>query len=297
VAPAISATPWVERDAPDSDAGDAERPAMFGSGANLSRTPRRELAVEAAAPAAPADEDWFFGPVDPLSAQRGGPARGDRIAAPSRINTDRPVTLPEFLELRQQAFDAAFGQARVAAAFDEGRSQPLASVRPPPEYVGLRPITSIQPFRQYDPKGGDPCEHLCPLPGNCPANKNYLCPEEYALPDSGSAERLFAHIDYYWLPSNTFHNPLYFENPALERYGHVHYSECAEPFFSLARFGAQVVGLPYQMALDPVCKHQYALGWYRPGDFAPKKIYQVPLNGRAAATALGAYAGLFWLFP
>ena len=66
---------------------------------------------------------------------------------------------------------------------------------------------------------------------------------------------------------------------------------------TMARFGAQFVGLPYQMALDPVCRRQYALGWYRPGDFAPKKIYQVPLNGRAAATAAGVYAGLFWLVP
>jgi hypothetical protein len=104
-------------------------------------------------------------------------------------------------------------------------------------------------------------------------------------------------MDYYWLPSNLYHNPLYFEDPALERYGHVHFNDCVEPFFSMARFGSQFVGLPYQMALDPVCRRQYTLGWYRPGDFAPKKIYQVPLNGRAAATAAGVYAGLFWLVP
>ena len=70
-----------------------------------------------------------------------------------------------------------------------------------------------------------------------------------------------------------------------------------EPFFSLGRFGAQVVGLPYQMALHSVCSREYPLGWYRPGDFAPKKIYQVPFNGRAAVTAAAAYTGLFWLVP
>jgi hypothetical protein len=199
--------------------------------------------------------------------------------------------------LQQEAFEAAFGRTRVVAALAEEQNQPPSMLRSPPDYVGLRPITSIQPFRDYDPKGGDPCEYLCPVPGKCPPNKDFLCPDEYALPDSGSADRLFAQTDYYWLPSNTFHNPLYFEDPALERYGHIHYHDCVEPFFSLARFGTQVVGLPYQMAHDPVCKRQYPLGWYRPGDFAPKKIYQVPLNGRAAATAVAAYAGLFWLFP
>ncbi len=296
VAPAISATPWVEPERAEVDAHDATPPALMDSGSTLSRSARHPP-VDAAAPVAPDEEDWFFGPVDPLARQRAGATAGDRSPPASRTVSERPVTLPEFLELQQHAFDAAFGQARVVAAFEDGQNPPLTALRPPPEYVGLRPITSIQPFRQYDPKGGDPCEHLCPPPGNCPPNKDYFCPEEYALPDSGSADRLFAQTDYYWLPSNTFHNPLYFEDPALERYGHIHYSEGVEPFFTLARFGAQVVGLPYQMALDPACRHQYAMGWYRPGDFAPKKIYQVPLNGRAAATAVGVYAGLFWLLP
>lgn len=164
--------------------------------------------------------------------------------------------------------------------------------------IPLRPITQIQPFFDYSPTGDDPCEHLCPAPeGLCPDDPNRLCPQPYDMPMSASAERYFPHLAFYWAASDLFHNPLYFENPALERYGHVHVNDCVEPAYSMARFGAQLVGLPYQMALDHACRRQYALGWYRPGDFAPKLIYQPPLNARAAGTAAAAYTGIFLLVP
>jgi len=162
----------------------------------------------------------------------------------------------------------------------------------------LRPITDIQPFFDYSPDGEDPCKHLCPVPGGmCPEDPNNLCPTPLDMPMDGSAERFFPHLEFYWAASNLYHNPLYFQNPALERYGHVHFNDCVEPVFSLARFGAQFAALPYQMALDCACRHEYALGFYRPGDFAPKLIYQPPLNARAAGTAAAAYTGLFFLVP
>lgn len=162
----------------------------------------------------------------------------------------------------------------------------------------LRPITQIQPFYDYAPTGDDPCEHLCPAPAAlCPEDPNRLCPEPFPMPTTGSLERFFPQMEYYWTASNLYHNPLYFENPVLERYGHVHFHDCVEPAFSMARFGVQLIGLPYQMALDTACRRQYALGWYRPGDFAPKLLYQPPLNARAAATAAGVYTGLFFLVP
>lgn len=162
----------------------------------------------------------------------------------------------------------------------------------------LRPITDIQPFFDYSPDGEDPCKHLCPVPGGmCPDDPNNLCPTPLDMPMAGSAERYFPHLEFYWTASNLYHNPLYFQNPALERYGHVHFNDCVEPAFSLARFGAQFVALPYQMALDCACRREYALGYYRPGDYAPKLIYQPPLNARAAATSAAVYTGLFFLVP
>jgi hypothetical protein len=51
------------------------------------------------------------------------------------------------------------------------------------------------------------------------------------------------------------------------------------------------------MAMDPVCERQFALGWYRPGECAPKKCYQVPLDGHAAAVQAGVTTGMFFIIP
>ncbi|MBL8813890.1 MAG: hypothetical protein JNM43_27220 [Planctomycetaceae bacterium] len=99
-----------------------------------------------------------------------------------------------------------------------------------------------------------------------------------------------------WAPSNFWHYPLYFEDPALERYGHT-YSPLVQPFASTGRFATQLVGLPYQMALHPVCEKQYALGYYRPGECAPKKMYQIPFNEEATVVQAAAVAGLILIIP
>ena len=99
-----------------------------------------------------------------------------------------------------------------------------------------------------------------------------------------------------WAPTNLYHYPLYFEDPALERYGHT-YHPVVQPFASAGRFATQLVGLPYQMALHPVHSHEYTLGYYRPGECAPKKHYQIPFNEEAAIMQAAAMAGFFLIFP
>jgi hypothetical protein len=59
----------------------------------------------------------------------------------------------------------------------------------------------------------------------------------------------------------------------------------------------QLVGLPYQMALDPPCKRMYPLGYYRPGEPAPKIFYAIPFNTRAAAATAGFYMGAATILP
>jgi hypothetical protein len=99
-----------------------------------------------------------------------------------------------------------------------------------------------------------------------------------------------------WAPTNFYHYPLYFEDPALERYGHT-YHPIVQPFVSTGRFAGQLVGLPYQMVLNPVHSRQYALGYYRPGEPAPKKTYQIPWNNEAVAVQTAVIAGLFLILP
>ena len=110
------------------------------------------------------------------------------------------------------------------------------------------------------------------------------------------AGRQFEEMVFQWEASNFSYNPLYFEDPALERYGHT-YHEAVQPFVSAARFGVQLVGLPYQMAIDPIHKEIYPLGWYRPGECAPQLLYQIPWNTSAAIAEGAVVTGLIFLIP
>ena len=102
-------------------------------------------------------------------------------------------------------------------------------------------------------------------------------------------------MHYCWEPTNLYHNPIYFEDVPLERYGHTrHY--LIQPFFSGAKFAVQLLGLPYQMTIYPVCSRQYSLGYYRPGECAPYKYYQIPLNAEAALVEAGVISGGYFLF-
>ena len=196
----------------------------------------------------------------------------------------------------------------------EERIAALPQTQPPPEGEAVpEPVTSptqlkrisdIQPFFDYQPVSaikGEVCWDLCPRPDGLPCkpdeNGNMPeCPSEFKLSDAAYSNRMFADSLYQWQAPNQYHNPLYFEDPALERYGHVH-CELVQPFVSMARFGVQFVGLPYQMAIDPCCKKMYNLGYYRVGECAPKKYYRIPWNTHAAASEAAVWTGLIYIFP
>lgn len=159
----------------------------------------------------------------------------------------------------------------------------------------LRKISEIQPFRNYS--AGSAVTTICPPPLDLPADATPpRCPEEEELPLFGSLERDFINIQYCWEASNLFHNPLYFADFPLERYGHT-YPKVIQPFVSVGKFGAQLVGLPYQIALNDPHAKVYPLGYYRPGECAPYKCYQVPLSAHAALGSAAVYTGFAFLFP
>lgn len=110
------------------------------------------------------------------------------------------------------------------------------------------------------------------------------------------AARQSSPIVYQWAPTNFYHYPLYFQDPSLERYGHT-YHPVVQPFASTGLFATQLVGLPYQMVLNPVHSKQYSLGYYRPGECAPKKHYQIPFNEEATAVEVATIVGLFLIIP
>jgi hypothetical protein len=106
-----------------------------------------------------------------------------------------------------------------------------------------------------------------------------------------------------WAAAGTCHGPLYFQDPVLERYGqsleqaagpngvYLSYplddptqskqrNQLVQPFFSMARFAAQVAALPYNMVVDPPWEAEYDLGYYRPGDRVPPDTYIWPRTGK-----------------
>ena len=122
--------------------------------------------------------------------------------------------------------------------------------------------------------------------------------KEFKIPFKSKTyeERSFSQVTMAWEPTNFYYYPLYFADPALERYGHT-YHPMVQPVASFARAGVQFVMLPYQMAITPPLKQEYPLGWYRPGECAPKLHYQIPLNAKAAAVEAAVVTGLFFAIP
>jgi hypothetical protein len=106
----------------------------------------------------------------------------------------------------------------------------------------------------------------------------------------------------YWVAAALCHQPLYFQDAALERYGHsteqffgplgrylsypvddptqsIQRNQITQPFFSAGLFVLQIAALPYNVLMDPPWEAEYDLGYYRPGDRIPTDLYYLPLHG------------------
>jgi hypothetical protein len=110
------------------------------------------------------------------------------------------------------------------------------------------------------------------------------------------ANRNWERTVYTWKASGMCHKPLYFEEEALERYGHST-GPFTQPFVSAAHFFGSVPLLPYMMGMDPPNECKYALGYYRPGSCAPYVIPGFPISARGMAAEAAAAAGLVYILP
>ena len=195
----------------------------------------------------------------------------DRVTLP-----DEPVPEVDFYDSSPIAVSASVVQQTA------GQQQPLDGQEAAPTSRLKTDIRTIRPTLNYALKNID---------------RDQL-PEDFdSRVDNGAYEaRQSSPTVYQWAPTNFYHYPLYFEDPSLERYGHT-YHPLVQPFASTGRFATQLVGLPYQMALHPVNSKQYALGYYRPGEWAPKKLYQIPFNEEATLMEVAVIAGLILIIP
>jgi hypothetical protein len=121
-------------------------------------------------------------------------------------------------------------------------------------------------------------------------------PPECGLGDREFKGRNWTLTTFTWKASAICHKPLYFEQMALERYGHSCHP-LVEPFVSGAHFFVTIPVLPYKMGMDPPWECQYPLGYYRPGNCAPHLKYPIPLSVRGALTEVGVVTGLVFILP
>lgn len=76
-----------------------------------------------------------------------------------------------------------------------------------------------------------------------------------------------------WVPGGFCHQPLYFEDPMLERHGHETESHL-QPFYSGLRFFGTIPVLPYLATLRHPLDEVHTLGAYRPGSCVPMLRYR-----------------------
>jgi hypothetical protein len=99
-----------------------------------------------------------------------------------------------------------------------------------------------------------------------------------------------------WVPGGFCHQPLYWENPMLERHGHQTHP-MLQPAISGVRFYGTFLVLPYLATLRDPLADVHTLGAYRPGSPAPALRYRAHYDSKAlrnqvimsgAATAISA---------
>jgi hypothetical protein len=121
-------------------------------------------------------------------------------------------------------------------------------------------------------------------------------PFECMLSDDPFDPRCWKLTTYTWKASCLCHKPIYFEEEALERYGHSHGPGC-EYLVSFAHFFGNVILLPYHMGVETPTECVYTLGVYRAGSCAPYIIDPFPISLRGAAFGAVGYCGTVALFP
>lgn len=127
-------------------------------------------------------------------------------------------------------------------------------------------------------------------------SENWGLPKECRLEQVAYVPRNWTPTTMTWKASNLCHNPLYFEDVNLERYGHTH-GPVLEPLVQTAHFFGNIAVLPYKMGVHAPTECQYSLGYYRPGNCAPWIKPPVPISLRGAYAQAAAVTGLFWLVP
>jgi hypothetical protein len=116
---------------------------------------------------------------------------------------------------------------------------------------------------------------------------NKRLPPECSLGDVSFQPRHWHTTTFAWTAASSCHNPIYFDDEQLERYGHS-WGPVKQTAVSAVKFFATVPLVPYFMGVNPPNECIYELGQFRPGSCAPYYLDPLPLSVRGAL-----YEGMF----
>ena len=164
---------------------------------------------------------------------------------------------------------------------------PPSAAAPPGNYeaidTGWKPIGAVT--ASIAPPVGE-------LPANLAAAKFAQAGEVVAPVNEN---RDWPTLSYSWEASAVAHNPLYFEDVNLERYGYTR--GFLQPLISGGRFFTTVVFLPYKIVAHPPGELIYPLGYARPGDPAQRLREIEPIKLSAATVEAAFVVGMVILLP
>lgn len=123
-------------------------------------------------------------------------------------------------------------------------SKPKEAPKPPPQ----KPLSELS--IDIRPTGASPA--------NAAAEDHYLAPTEVEPNERGWNETV-----YFWQASNMAHQPLYFEQAYVERYGYNY--RCLQPVVSGIQFCGDFATLPAKMVVRRPGECVWTLGYGRPG--------------------------------
>jgi hypothetical protein len=208
---------------------------------------------------------------------------------------------------------------------DGAATKSLAQAAPSSSPVISRPSTTANEPQPLPPPAGaaeapkDPCAAVAAKPlnqlginiaepaGKLPTDLAAPCWDQINGQDNASASRCWTVFSYNWEAACFYHNPLYFEEVNLERYGYQCGDRCwccscgreccLQPAVSAAHFFGTIPALPYCIAAECPCDRVYTLGHYRPGDCNPWRYNWPPCDPWAGLAAGGFWVGMIAAFP
>ncbi len=136
-----------------------------------------------------------------------------------------------------------------------------------------------------------------PPPGRLPADSSAdLLPAASREPVPAKPTRGWGYIALNWVPSEIVHQPLYFDDQPLERYGQT-VCPAVQPVLSGARFFGTFPIMPYKIGLDRTHDQVSTAGYVRAGRCAPPICERIPLELDASLFESGAWVGFIFLLP